>query len=66
MQGKIVEGKSEDDRVMVIEVEGMIFIKSLGEILMLRFMRAAILVFMVWWWWWWWWGGVFFEDFPCR
>ena len=65
MQGKIVEGKSEDDRVMVIEVEGMVFIKSLGGILMLRFMRVAILAFVVWWWWWWW-GGVFFEDFPCR
>ena len=60
MQGKIVEGKSGDDRVMVIEVEGMVFIKSLGGILMLRFVRAAILVCVVWWWWWWWWwGGVF-------
>ena len=44
MQGKMGECKLADDRNMVIEVEGMVFVRNWGGRQMLRFMRAAISV----------------------
>ena len=42
--GKDIEGKLEDDRDMVIKVEGIAFVRNLGEREMLRFMRVAVFV----------------------
>ena len=44
MQEKMGEGKLKDDRDMIIEVEGMTFVRNLDGRQILRFMRVAILV----------------------
>lgn len=47
VQGKMGKGEMEDDRGMVIEVEGMVFVRNLGMRQILKFMRAGISVCVV-------------------